>query len=422
MILAYLNSWGGLLLISLVFGVLTYLGFVFIYRTAQVGRRPYVVAGLGLALAALAGAPIWGPRAQMITFTLTCLELYWIASYLSGRSRSIYYLPLVVALWANLHGGFVIAFVLLGIAIGAELVDWILERNETRRVAHRRRVRTLGQVLLISLVAVLATPHGLSVYTNPIQTLTSPAQRQLIVEWFSPDFHQTVILPFLLMILLLFGGFALRRPTTYQLALSLIALALALQSARNIAIFVAATTPILIESWSGIWDDFRDSRGWSFPPSPPSSLLRGVTVIALLVITGAVVFRIGTALSNQDSSTRSNYPVKAADFLAAHPEIGTRMYNQYGWGGYLANRFYPDPNRRVFIFGEASVMGDSFLQEYQDVQTLRTNWQQVLDQYQVDYIFYNRHEALTNVLEALPDKWDCSVYVDSQAEICVRKK
>jgi hypothetical protein len=421
-LLAYLNSWGGLALISVVFTVVTWLGFVFLYRTARVGRQPYVIAGLGLALAGLAGAPIWGPRFQMITFTLTCLELYWISSYLSGRSRSIYYLPLVVAVWANLHGGFVIAFVLLGIAIGAEVLDWILERDETRRFAHRRRVRTLGLVLLICLVAVLATPHGLSVYTNPIETLTSPAQRRLIVEWFSPDFHQLFIYPFLLMILLLFGGFAPRRPTTYQLLLSLATLALALQSARNIAIFVAATTPILIETWSGIWGDLRTARDWSFSSSPPSTLLRGATVVALLLIAGAVVFRVGTALSHQSATTASTYPVRAADFLAAHPEIGTRMYNQYGWGGYLADRFYPDPNRRPFIFGEASVMGDTFLQQYQDVQTLRSDWQQVLDKYQVDFVIYNRHEALTNVLEALPDRWDCSVYQDSQAEICVRKK
>lgn len=135
-----------------------------------------------------------------------------------------------------------------------------------------------------------------------------------------------------------------------------------------------------------------------------------------------MLYRTGTALAHQDADIASNYPVGAADYLAAHPEVGTRMYNQYGWGGYLANRFYPDPNRRVFIFGEASVMGDSFLQEYQDIQTLRSDWQQVLDRYQVDYVVYNRHEALTNVLEALPDKWDCSVYQDSQAEICVRKK
>ena len=98
------------------------------------------------------------------------------------------------------------------------------------------------------------------------------------------------------------------------------------------------------------------------------------------------------------------------------------MYNQYGWGGYLANRFYPDADRRVFIFGEASVMGDSFLQQYQDVQTLAPDWSEVLDRYGVDYVVYNRHAALTNVLESLPDRWDCSVYQDKVAEICVRKK
>ena len=421
-LMAYLNSWGGLTLISIFFAVLTFMGLILIYRTAQAGRRPYVIAGLGLALGGLAGAPIWGPRAQMITFTFTCLELYWVAGYLAGRSRTIYYLPLLVILWANLHGGFVIAFVLLAIAIAAEVAEWIMEREETRRAAHRRRVRTLGQVLVISLVAVLATPHGLSVYTNPIETLTSPAQRRLIVEWFSPDFHQLVIAPFLVMIMLLLAGFAFRRPTAYQLLLTIATLGLALESARNIAIFVAATTPILIEIWSGAWQDLSTARGWKLTSRPPSRLLRGVTVVALAVIAGAVLFRIGSSLAHQQDDTASNYPVKAADFLAAHPEVGTRMYNQYGWGGYLADRFYPDPNRRVFIFGEASVMGDSFLQQYQDIQTLRSDWQEVLDRYQVDYVVYNRHEALTNVLEALPDKWDCSVYRDSQAEICVRKK
>jgi hypothetical protein len=224
------------------------------------------------------------------------------------------------------------------------------------------------------------------------------------------------------MILLLFGGFAIRRPTTYQLVLSLAALGLALESARNIAIFVAACTPILIVNWSEAWEALRASRGWNPTPVPPTRVFAAVTVIALLLIAGVVGFRVATALGRQASDTARDYPVGAADYLAAHPEVGTRMYNQYGWGGYLANRFYPDPDRRVFIFGEASVMGDSFLQQYQDVQTLRTDWTQVLDRYGVDYVVYNRHEALTNVLEALPDQWDCTVYRDAVAEICVRKK
>ncbi|TMD88942.1 MAG: hypothetical protein E6I73_11635, partial [Chloroflexi bacterium] len=100
--------------ISVFFGVITYAGFYLMYR--QVRRQPFVMAALGLALGAVAGAPIWGPRAQMITFALTCLELYLLQGYLSGRSRSLQFFPLVMALWANLHGGWVIGFVWLGVA------------------------------------------------------------------------------------------------------------------------------------------------------------------------------------------------------------------------------------------------------------------------------------------------------------------
>jgi hypothetical protein len=96
------------------------------------------------------------------------------------------------------------------------------------------------------------------------------------------------------------------------------------------------------------------------------------------------------------------------------------MYNQYGWGGYLVYRFYPQQNRRVFIFGEAALMGDQFLNEYQDVQTLRPDWEQVLDRYHVDYVIYNKGEALANVLASEPDRWTL-VYSDNVAVIYVRK-
>ena len=64
-------------------------------------------------------------------------------------------------------------------------------------------------------------------------------------------------------------------------------------------------------------------------------------------------------------------------------------------------------------------MGDDLLNEYQDVQTLRPDWKSVLDKMGVDYIVYNRGEALANVLATQPD-WTL-VYQDSVAVIYVRK-
>jgi hypothetical protein len=407
-------SKAGAIGIGLFFGLITYAGFYLIYR--QVRRQPFVFVALGLALGAVAGAPIWGPRAQMITFALTCLELYWLQGYLSGRSRSLQFFPLVMALWANLHGGWVIGFVWLGVALVAELIGWLWEPSNP---AHRAHVRFLAIITAASAVAVLATPHGFNLILYPFQTVASDAQQRLIVEWFSPDFHQIYLRPFELMVLLLIAGFAIRRPSLYEVLLSLAGLALALQSVRNLALFVAAATPVLVNSYSEYWKEITKARGWK-PSLPTQPIFAVITAVTLLVITLVTVVHIAgeTSPNHQQTITATTYPVGAADWLAAHPDVGTRMYNQYGWGGYLAYRFYPQPNRRVFIFGEAALMGDRLLNDYQDIQTLRSDWKALLDKNGVDYIVYNRGEALANVLATEPG-WKL-VYQDSVAVIYVR--
>ncbi|HLQ60704.1 MAG TPA: hypothetical protein VK131_02470, partial [Candidatus Acidoferrales bacterium] len=251
------------------------------------------------------------------------------------------------------------------------------------------------------------------------QTQGSVAQQKLIVEWFSPDFHQTFLKPFEAMVLLLFAGFALQRPRLLDLLLSLTAVFMALQSVRHIALFVAACTPILVTTWTGVWRQTEARWAWR-SRLEPRKLFAAVTALMLLLIAGVTVVRVTSELGRQEALDRATYPVLAAQWLAEHPEIGARMYNQYGWGGYLAYRFYGVPDRQVFIFGEAALMGDDLLNRYQDVQTLRPNWQQVLDDYQVDYVLYNRGEALANVL-AIDPAWKLA-YQDEVAVIYVRAR
>jgi hypothetical protein len=414
--MAWIHGWGGLLAISIAFGLLTWAGFWLLFATARAGRQPYVIGALGLVLAALAGAPIWGPRAQMITFFLVCLELYWIRGYLAGRSRALYWFPLVMVLWANLHGGWAIAFVFLGVAFMAEALKLVVDRHDPAAWAHLRRLAIIGAA---SGLAVLATPHGPGLLLYPLATQGSVAQQSLIVEWFSPDFHRPDLKPFEAMVFLLFTGFVLRRPSLYDFLLSIAVLAAALQSVRHIVLFVAAVTPILITTWSAVWERVSAARGWRLAATPPRPLFAATTGVALLVISAATVAVIASHLKQQDQVIRSEFPVGAADWLAAHPDVGTRMFNQYGYGGYLAYRFYPDPNRRVYIFGEAELMGDDLLLRYQDVASLRANWKQVLDDDRVDYVVFNRGHALPDVLATEPD-WQ-RVYQDAYTEIYVRR-
>jgi hypothetical protein len=95
------------------------------------------------------------------------------------------------------------------------------------------------------------------------------------------------------------------------------------------------------------------------------------------------------------------------------------MFNQFDWGGYLAYRFYPQTNRRLFIYGEAELMGDQLLAEYVDVNQLHSDWAQVLDENGVDYVVFAPDKPLDAALQA-SGGWNL-VYQDSVADIFVRR-
>src|SRR5207245_2550518 len=186
----------------------------------------------------------------------------------------------------------------------------------------------------------------------------SPLQQTLILEWLSPDFHVLAFKPFEGLVLALVAGFWLERPRLYEVLLALATLALALQSVRHVPIFIAACTPTLVRLYGESWRRLARERGWRLPSTPASLPLAAITAAALLALALFVGVAADGRLRAQEALTRESYPVAASDWLAAHPEVGTRMFNSYGWGGYLVYRFYPAPRRRVFVFGEATLMGD----------------------------------------------------------------
>ena len=186
-IIAYLiYKLGGLTLVSLAFGAVTFVGFLLIWRRVRLEHANLVIAAIVIGIAGLAGAAVWGPRPQMITFTFTCLELLWLDRYLRGRSRAIYWLPLVMIAWANLHGGFIFGLVPVGVAAFVEAVHWI------RRVdgdEHKRRTRNLVLVFVACIVAAVVNPNGIHLYGYVIQPQFSAVQQNFIAEWQSPNFH-----------------------------------------------------------------------------------------------------------------------------------------------------------------------------------------------------------------------------------------
>ncbi|HVC40374.1 MAG TPA: hypothetical protein VND54_00185 [Candidatus Saccharimonadales bacterium] len=406
---------GGLTLVSLAFGAVTFAGFILIWRRVRLERATPMITAVVLGIAGLAGAAVWGPRPQMITFTFTCLEVFWLDRYLRGRSRAVYWLPLVMVAWANLHGGFLFGLLPVAVAAFVEAIHWIRRVDGT---IHRRRTRNLAVTFVGCCLAAAVNPHGINLYAYVIQPQFSPVQQSFIAEWQSPNFHMLEERGLELMLLLVPIAFVLRRPSLWDVCLTVVVTVAALAAVRHAALFVAAETPLIIWSLSSGWERTSPARrvaAWMVPRS--KALLGGSAALLIVVVLGTGVF-VRSTLADQAAATAANFPLGASDWLAAHPTVGTRMFNQYAWGGYLINRFYPEPNRRVFSFGEATLLGNALMQQVSDVETGQPDWQRILAQYGVDYVIDVPNAPEVDALSVDPS-WT-KVYDDGLAVILVK--
>ncbi len=393
---AELYRWGGLGAIVAVVSVVSWLGVLCIFARARLDRPGPFVLGGGMVLAVIAGYPIWGPRAQMLTFAFACLTLLLAEHHLRrGGWVGLLLLPMFL-LWGNLHSGFLIGLGFLTVIVFAEAVAHLLHL-EGRAPADR--VRRLALLLVGSLVVCAINLNGPSIILYPFGTLGSAAQQSLILEWHSPDFHDWSVRVFGIMLLSLVALIVANRSIRLRdAALVLVTVVLSLQSVRHIALFVAAATPVWINQ-----ADMLVARKRSRPRRRQNLPPVGMRVASWLALCGVVLgVYIGSRLlpsmqTREDSLFYAqDFPVCAARWLAADP-LPLHIFNQYGEGGYLAYRLSAHGDR-VYIFGDAALMGDGLLYSYSDVESVTPQWDTILRNAGTDVVLFDTNAPLSNVM------------------------
>ena len=397
-ILAVLYAVGRLPLVSLVLGAVTAAGFLLVYLAID-RRVNFVIAGLTLALGVAAANPIWGPRIQMITFALSALTYLWVKRFCEGRSRALYLLPAVMLVWVNLHGGFVLGYVILGMALAVEAFRYVVRRPGAMT---RPRLQAMTVVLIASVAVAILNPNGWDLYLYPFQTGGSPEQQRLIVEWFSPNFQMSQMWAFEAMIFLIIVGLALsRRIEPRQLLLLLVGLGLTLHSVRNLSFFMLVAVPALAD----YAQQARERLSFSWPRRVPRTTpltFAANAVMIVLVLAIVAVASLPSLLQRVDGKlVARDFPIKAADFLVAHPPPG-HMLNVYGWGGYLVFRLQGQtPPQPVFIFGDAALDGDHLLRDYDHLQSLGPDQAQLLERYQINWVIFHSSDPIITELRQI---------------------
>ena len=402
---------GGLGPIVLVLSVVTWIGIVCILLRAAMRAPNRFVLGFGMLLAVIAGYPIWGPRAQMITFCFSALTLLLVERHLVRGGRAIWLLVPLFLVWSNLHSGFIIGLGFIAVVVVAEVVGGRLGMPDSASAA---RVRTLIPVLIVSAVASMVNPNGPGILLYAFQTQTSAAQQALILEWHSPDFHDWNVLPFGIMLVSLVALItANRHLRARDAALVLVTAALALQSVRHIALFVAAATPVWINQADLLLLRRRGRAAVQRRPAAMPPLRLRVLTFAALAVTLLAAFvagRLAPAMRTQPGALvyAQEFPVCATRWLATvHRPLN--IFNQYGEGGFLSYQL-SSKGDKVFVFGDAALMGDALLYRYAAVEAVQPSWESIIRGAGTDIVLFDTGTPLANLL-AQSTRWK-NVYHD----------
>ena len=409
---------GGLGLIVLVLCTVTWLGLIAIMQKARLRNPGRGVLGMGMLIAVIAGFPIWGPRVQMITFAFAALTLLLVERHLVKGGKAIWWLVPLFLVWSNFHSGFVIGLGFIAIILIAEVVGARLHMPDP---APRARLRPLLFVLIASTLVSMINPNGPTILLYALGTQTSGAQQSLIEEWFSPSFHDWQVLIYGAMLLSLAMLIVFNRHIRARdVALVVVTSALSLQSARHIALFVAASTPAYVDQLALATPRMRAAlrrirrtpaaerlRARTQPP-----LLFRLTACGLLVagLVGVYVAWLVPKMQLRPYSLvyAKEFPVCAAQWLAGAPQR-LKIFNQYGEGGYLAYALSARGDK-VYIFGDAALMGDPLLYTYSNVETVAPNWDSIISNSGTDIVLYDVKTPLADVMDHAPD-WT-KVYQD----------
>ncbi len=394
----------------------------------QRGVEPTLVVGL-LALA-FAGIHLFMmARPFLVTWVLAVAWTLLLDRLCRGQlepKRWALWASLLMLVWVNVHAGFLLGFVLLAIFGAAQLWRFVIATGAARRDAGRLFLWLFGVGELVFFVSGL-NRYGFRLHVHMVLYLLNNRLVSQIREWQAPYFHESSLLPLLLLI-----GFCLavmiaaqRRPPVTDLLLVIAFLLSALKSQRNLPFFALLAMPAVgvqlqhvlrsgegLASWPGAAARFLGRLGQR--AAAGEARRGGLATAAAAVLAAFLIF--GVAKVRPAGLDQNRFPIAAKNFIAEHPELfGGRMFNRYRWGGYLA---YELPEHPVFINGLQDHYGEAHYQLYKRVSSVRPQWREILDEQRVDWVIHTAGSSLAMALELHPG-WR-RVYEDKWAAIFVR--
>jgi hypothetical protein len=399
--------------------------FVLVFHLAmrRGGSLPITLFLIVLSLGASAVHFLARPHVLSWLFTVIWFEV--LDSAASGsrsdagseKDHRLFCLPVLMLLWVNVHGGFLLGFALLGAYLIGGGMQYFSYREQ--REAIGRWLKRLGLVSALSLLASFVNPYGYMLHIHIYRYLSDRFLMNHVSEFLSPDFHGVAQQCFAVLLLVSIAALASAwpKPQPARLLVLLLAAYSGLYASRNLPVSSMLLTliiaPLLSETVAKAGENgklapwlrglFSHTHTFSMRMEELELRFQGHLWIVLVFFLGlwACVHggRVGSAQLLNAYFDDKRFPVEAAEVIAER-DIRGPIFSPDQWGGYLIYRLYPQT--KTLVDDRHDLYGDQFFKDYLKVVFVQSDWEKVLDEKHVDWVLVQKNSSLGTILGQTP--------------------
>ncbi|MGO4879704.1 MAG: hypothetical protein ACLP59_02645 [Bryobacteraceae bacterium] len=344
----------------------------------------------------------------------------------SGRTKMLWWLPVLTVLWTNLHGGWFMGVVLAGLFGAGELLNGLFGGEPGAWPAAIKRTIPYAACAFGCLLASLIGPYTYHLHVHIWEYLTDSFHREHIQEMLPINLANPAA-RYLEVMLLVAGGacfWFLRRKRFTECLLLVFFAHVGLMAARNIPLFGIVAAPILslaVAEWLQLLEDAPVSvwlRGAARGLRNTGDSIAGmegmwrthVVSAASVILITAIIYAPAPPENFRAHFDGKEFPAKAVASLG-DSAAASRIFTSDQWGDFLIYNLYP--RNRVFIDGRSDFYGKKFEEKYLDIVAVKYTWQRYLDEYGVDTVLLPTDAPLTGALKE-SSRWRV-VYDDGDA-------
>ena len=413
-------------------------------------------------------------RAQLVTFILFILSLYFIEKFLENRKiRYGIGIVLISTLIANLHVAvwpflFILFLPYIGEYVIAVLADIIIYRKVEERIlkikikyssnnkealekfqkeldelqakvskikikrsksiqnpykikiTKNKNVKWLIVIMIICAFTGLLTPLGDTPYTYLAKTMQGNTTKNInehlpmtIAE--QPEVLCTIII---FLAVLTFTKIKIKLSDLFMIG----GLAfLMLESRRQLSMFSLIGSVIL----SKLIVELITCYDKEFLEKINKKILHPFIIICMIVLVGWQTYDNVKTKYNDKFIDETQYPVKACDYILENIDLSkARFYNEYNYGSYMIYRGIPVfiDSRADLYAPEFSGLKDDIFTDFIDVSSIGTFYEDILEKYNITHVILYSNSKMSMIIDETKDPHYSKIYKDDYFVIYERVK